>query len=320
MATEDTQAAEMEATLRGQAVQVDAGTLDKDAIPSTTIESVKRATDPAAPEAEPAKPADASSSGTDPVKEKPEEKPTDEVKDDPKDSRFVKNQKEKERADRSWSKLNEEKAALKAEREAYEKSKAAPVVAQPEKIEAVSTSGKVHDGKGNTAEDYAKFAKECEAAGDAELAKAALDMSGKLKAQEGQAVEREQKAALDASWNAEVEAKAKEFPDLADPKTPMGLAVQQVITENPELYYVKNGFSKAVALHQLREQAGKVPELLAQVQKLTKETERLNKLTSLGGSNPTAPAASKAFADLADADQERMLRTAAQEADKFATV
>lgn len=224
------------------------------------------------------------------------------------ESKYSKAQKEQERRERSWQKLDEEKAALRKEREELEAERKKTATVAEEK-----------DERGFSATDYDNAAKNFDASGDAELARKAREQATRLReatqSKQGEAKRTE----FLTSWNGTVKEIVEARPELKDDNAPVSKRVREVLKNHPQFSMVPDGFRRAVEYADTLEQAASVPGYKTEIEKLTKEIERLNKLTSVGGSGPTSrPGASKSITEMTTKEAEAELTRLAEEADRQA--
>lgn len=201
----------------------------------------------------------------------------------------------KDREARAWQKIEEEKASLKAEREKLESSRREIEAERPK-------GGPLRDKHGFSAEDYEAAAKENEAAGDDNFAKLARAKAQDLRGQEQQHF---QKAAL-AEFDLGVKDVTKTRPELAyEPNSEVTKELISILREFPALSQGRKGFATAVQIYDSRKTAASVPELQKKIDELTKEKERLTKLTSLPSSGPR-PAGKAKETDMSESDLRKM--------------
>lgn len=234
--------------------------------------------------------------------EKPEEKPADAKKPD---------EKTEDERERAWQKLEEEKAALKVERERMEgERKGTEEAAAKARLERESQEP-LRDKHGYSAEDYDRAARNFAAEGDEELAESARKQGDGLRQAQG---ERQQRARQE-QWSRAVQDVCEAVPELKDQTTPLSQEVRKLLAEHPAYSAYPDGFQRAVNEAKARMGAATVPDLQKRLDALTKENERLTKMTSLPGSNPARRAVEKGLGGMPLAQQERELRKMAAMAD-----
>lgn len=229
---------------------------------------------------------------------------TDDTGKQPEQSKY---QKELERRERSWQKLEEEKAKLRQEREALEAER-----------QKVTKTAAPRDEKGYSADEYEDAAKKFEASGDTVLAEKARQKAQELRQTATAKQEETRLAEFRQKWTETVAKVVDEHPDLKSADSELAKKVTSALRENPHFSMTPEGFRKAVEYVQLSDKAASVPGLQAEVETLKKEIERLNKLTSLSASGPTAKPGTKSFEDLPAKEQEAELTRMAEAADAAA--
>lgn len=253
-------------------------------------------------------------------KPKEEEPPKGEKKpgeEQPPDSSYTKAKKDGERLDRSWKKLDEEKADLeRRERELAERQKQPPSEPTP----APKKGEPLRDQHGNSAADYKEAAKVMRQRGEDELADkaeaAAKELEGREQQQTQEGVHRE----FLGKWHAEADKVIKAEPELAKQDSPLAVKVKELLESGPFFHVFENGFPMAVESARLQLKAARVDELLGEIERLTKENKELREATSIAGSDPAPPpGAPKKITDLPPAEAEAQLRSKAAELDAAPT-
>ncbi len=164
----------------------------------------------------------------------------------------------------------------------------------------------MRDPHGYTASDYEAAAKQFETAGDANLARSARMAASDLRHRESQRHVEHFSRAVQHGIQETIEKR----PEFADPASASGKAVLAVLDEHPLLRQIPGGFAAAVAIHDGRKSAGSLADLQGKIDTLTRENDRLTRLTSLPSSNPaSAPRDRKDFS-------EKDLRRLAAECDE----
>lgn len=248
------------------------------------------------------------------------------------ESNYAKATKERERQDRSWAKLNEEKAAVAAEKAAIESLKRdlqqrqADPRPRDEQGRELYSSQEYRDA----AKHYRQLARKGEVGPNGEdyfylAEKADLAAQNAATAEARQHQDRfEQHQSRMA-----LEVMQRE-PDLADVNSPLAKEVQTVFSEElarsqkhqrPSIFkLVPDGFELAVEVAKLRREAASASELKAKIQTMEAELSKLRKATSLSSSSPTRQPQPKAFADMNAEEMSTALRRAAEREDATAGV
>lgn len=287
-----------EADLLALAMKADAGKIDANE-PIANPEPAPQADKPESDKPE------AKAKGEPEQKVEPEKGPEPKPEDE---SKYAKAQKERERQDRSWKKLEEEKAALRAEREKLEEERK-----QTQEVKAKATV--YRDSHGYSADDYEAFAKTSE---DAELAERAKAKAAALRKEEGDTKANASREEFTKGWQENLNKVLEADPDLKDENSEAGKALRAVLKERPCFSTTPDGIKHAAEFAKLQRQSGLVSGLQKENQTLKTEIERLNKLTGITGSGPTKKPEIKSFDDMTAAEREAELTRMAKEADQSA--
>jgi len=236
-----------------------------------------------------------------------EEKPKDQK------SKFAQ---EQQRKAKSWEQINAEKEALKAEREAVRRERE-EWSKQREQSKAAETSS-FRDEKGYTAEDYEAAAKEFEADGDSQLAKAArAKADGVRKA----ATERQQKAQQEKfakAWSDSYARLSEKETWLKDQNSPEYKRTVELLQKVPMLTSMPDGLVHAVELMKLQDTASKAQSIEAENKALKEQLNKLQQKTAIGKSVPAGQlkAEEKDFSKLSLKEQREALLKASRAFDR----
>lgn len=225
----------------------------------------------------------------------------------------------RDREAKAWQKIEEEKSQLARDRAELEQARKTP--AQPAKPKPF-----IPDGEDFSAKDYAaayhenvrKFNEAKAAFDEAEAAKFA-DLARQAQFHHNRVVQAEQQHRtnqIQRNWDAEIASEIERVPDLkldetGKPATDLGRRVLAILDEYPELKGRKGGFTRAVKAAQAHLGAESASALQAQVEKLTKENERLTRSTSINPTPPVRRSGSSSSPDRAKSESE-LLRMAAE--------
>ena len=233
---------------------------------------------------------------------------TPEVQEQPKKSKWEKNE---ERKTSSWKQINAEKEEIKRQREALLKE------AEELKSRKVDLDeGKAYrDEKGFTAEDYENAAKRLKEEGDDDLASDAINRAKEVRAEGDKA---QQQMVAKKHWDA-FESKRQELmqkhSELSKPDSELTQKANAILTEHPSMQSAA-GLEQAVKIAQLQIKAAGAETSEAQVKELTDKLTKLEKKMSVsGGFTNERVDGERSFDDLSDAEQTEYLRRAAMEAD-----
>jgi len=247
------------------------------------------------------------------TKSEPEAKA--EKKTEPKDksSKFAQ---EQNRKAKTWEQINAEKEALKAEREAVRRERE-EWSKQREQSKAAETSS-FRDEKGYTAEDYEAAAKEFDADGDSQLAKAArAKADGVRKA----ATERQQKAQQEKfakAWSDSYARLSEKETWLKDQNSPEYKRTVELLQKVPMLTSMPDGLVHAVELMKLQDTASKAQSIEAENKALKEQLNKLQQKTAIGKSVPAGQlkAEEKDFSKLSLKEQREALLKASRAFDR----
>jgi hypothetical protein len=243
------------------------------------------------------------------------EKKTEQKTEKDKSSKFAQ---EQNRKAKTWEQINAEKEALKAEREAVRRERE-EWGKQREQSKAAETSS-FRDEKGYTAEDYEAAAKEFDADGDSQLAKAARSKAdGVRKA----ATERQQKVQQEKfakAWSDSFSRLSEKETWLKDQNSPEYKRTVELLQKVPMLTSMPDGLVHAVELMKLQDTAGKAQSIEAENKALKEQLNKLQQKTAIGKSVPAGQlkAEEKDFSKLSLKEQREALMRAAREFDREA--
>ena len=247
------------------------------------------------------------------TKSEPEAKA--EKKTEPKDksSKFAQ---EQNRKAKTWEQINAEKEALKAEREAVRRERE-EWSKQREQSKTAETNS-FRDEKGYTAEDYEAAAKEFDADGDSQLAKAArAKADGVRKA----ATERQQKAQQEKfakAWSDSYARLSEKETWLKDQNSPEYKRTVELLQKVPMLTSMPDGLVHAVELMKLQDTASKAQSIEAENKALKEQLNKLQQKTAIGKSVPAGQlkAEEKDFSKLSLKEQREALLKASRAFDR----
>jgi hypothetical protein len=241
------------------------------------------------------------------------EKKTEQKTEKDKSSKFAQ---EQNRKAKTWEQINAEKEALKAEREAVRRERE-EWGKQREQSKAAETSS-FRDEKGYTAEDYEAAAKEFDADGDSQLAKAARSKAdGVRKA----ATERQQKVQQEKfakAWSDSFSRLSEKETWLKDQNSPEYKRTVELLQKVPMLTSMPDGLVHAVELMKLQDTAGKAQSIEAENKALKEQLNKLQQKTAIGKSVPAGQlkAEEKDFSKLSLKEQREALLKASRAFDR----
>lgn len=223
---------------------------------------------------------------------------------------------EQNRKAKTWEQINAEKEAIKAEKEALRRERE-EWGKQREQSKAAETNS-FRDEKGYTAEDYEAAAKEFEADGDSQLAKAArAKADGVRKA----ATERQQKAQQEKfakAWSDSYARLSEKETWLKDQNSPEYKRTVELLQKVPMLTSMPDGLVHAVELMKLQDTASKAQSIEAENKALKEQLNKLQQKTAIGKSVPAGQlkAEEKDFSKLSLKEQREALLKASRAFDR----
>lgn len=239
-----------------------------------------------------------------------------EPKADKEKSKFAQ---EQNRKAKTWEQINAEKEAIKAEKEALKRERE-EWSKQREQSTAAETNS-FRDEKGYTAEDYEAAAKEFEADGDSQLAKAAR---AKAEGVRKSANERQQKAQQEKfakAWADSYNRLSEKETWLKDQNSPEYKRTVELLQRVPVLQSMPDGLVHAVELMKLQDAAGKAQSIEAENKALKEQLNKLQQKTAIGKSIPAGQppkAEEKDFSKLSLKEQREALLKASRAFDREA--
>jgi len=230
-------------------------------------------------------------------------------------SRFAQ---EQNRKAKTWEQINAEKEAIKAEKEALKRERE-EWGKQREQSTAAETNS-FRDEKGYTAEDYEAAAKEFEADGDSQLAKAAR---AKAEGVRKSATERQQKAQQEKfakAWADSYNRLSEKETWLKDQNSAEYKRTVELLQRVPVLQSMPDGLVHAVELMKLQDSAAKAQSIEAENKALKEQLNKLQQKTAIGKSIPAGQlkAEEKDFSKLSLKEQREALLKASRAFDREA--
>ena len=236
--------------------------------------------------------------------------------DKEKSSKFAQ---EQNRKAKTWEQINAEKEAIKAEKEALKRER--EEWSKQREQSTVAETNSFRDEKGYTAEDYEAAAKEFEADGDSQLAKAAR---AKAEGVRKSANERQQKAQQEKfakAWADSYARLSEKETWLKDQNSPEYKRTVELLQRVPVLQSMPDGLVHAVELMKLQDAAGKAQSIEAENKALKEQLNKLQQKTAIGKSIPAGQppkAEEKDFSKLSLKEQREALLKASREFDREA--
>jgi hypothetical protein len=238
-----------------------------------------------------------------------EEKPKDQK------SKFAQ---EQQRKAKSWEQINAEKEAIKAEREAVKRER--EEWSKQREQSSAAESNSFRDDKGYTAEDYEAAAKEFDADGDTQLAKAARAKADGVRKAAGAKQQQVQQERFNKSWAENYGRLSEKEVWLKDQSSPEYKRTVELLQRVPFLTAMPDGLVHAVELMKLQDTAGRSQSLEAENKALKEQLNKLQQKTAIGKSVPAGQLKTeeKDFSRLSLKEQREALMRAAREFDREA--
>jgi len=220
---------------------------------------------------------------------------------------------ENARKAKTWESINAEKEALKAEREAIKRER------EREESKAQEVNS-VRDDKGYTAEDYEAAAKEFDADGDTQLAKAARAKAEGVRKLAGERAQKAQSEQFQKAWADNFSRLSEKEAWLKDQNSDAYKRTVGLLQKFPLLTQVPDGLVHAVEIVKLQESAERASSLETENKSLKEKLEKLQQKTAIGKSIPagTLKAQENDFSKLSLKEQREALLKAAREFDREA--
>lgn len=248
-----------------------------------------------------------SKSETDSKAKQKEEKPKDQK------SKFAQDQ---NRKTKTWEQINAEKEAIRAEREAVKRER--EEWSKQREQSSVADTNSFRDEKGYTAEDYEAAAKEFDADGDSQLAKAARAKADGVRKSVSVKQQQVQQERFTKTWADNFNKLSEKETWLKDQSTPEYKRTVELLQRIPILTTLPNGLAHAVELMKLQDTAGRYQSVEAENKALKEQLNKLQQKTAIGKSVPAGQLKTeeKDFSKLSQKEQRDALMRAAREFDR----
>jgi len=223
---------------------------------------------------------------------------------------------EQNRKAKSWEQINAEKEALKAEREAVKREREEWSRSR-EQSKATETNSH-RDEKGYTAEDYEAAAKEFEADGDSQLAKAARAKADNVRKAAGERQQKVQQEQFQKSWAENYGKLSEKEAWLKDQNSSEYKRTVQLLNNFPLLTATPDGLVHAVEIVKLQNAAERSQSMESENKSLKEQLSKLQQKTAIGKSVPAGQlkAEEKDFSKLSLKEQRDALLRATREFDR----
>ena len=247
------------------------------------------------------------SSETDSKAKQKEEKPKDQK------SKFAQDQ---NRKTKTWEQINAEKEAIRAEREAVRRER--EEWSKQREQSSVADTNSFRDEKGYTAEDYEAAAKEFDADGDSQLAKAARAKADGVRKTVSVKQQQVQQERFTRTWADNFNKLSEKETWLKDQSSNEYKRTVELLQRIPILTTLPNGLAHAVELMKLQDTAGRYQSVEAENKSLKEQLNKLQQKTAIGKSVPAGQlkAEEKDFSKLSQKEQRDALMRATREFDR----
>lgn len=225
---------------------------------------------------------------------------------------------ENARKAKTWEQINAEKEAIKAEREAIRREREEWSKSREQsKVQEINS---VRDDKGYTADDYEAAAKEFDADGDTQLAKAARSKADAVRKLAGERAQKAQAEQFNKAWSDNFNKLSEKEAWLKDQNSDAYKRTVGLLQQFPLLTQVPDGLVHAVEIVKLQESAGKAQSLEEENRSLKEQLGKLQQKTAIGKSIPagTLKAEDKDFSRMSLKEQREALMRASREFDREA--
>lgn len=247
------------------------------------------------------------SSETDSKAKQKEEKPKDQK------SKFAQDQ---NRKTKTWEQINAEKEAIRAEREAVRRER--EEWSKQREQSSVADTNSFRDEKGYTAEDYEAAAKEFDADGDSQLAKAARAKADGVRKTVSVKQQQIQQERFTKTWADNFNKLSEKETWLKDQSSNEYKRTVELLHRIPILTTLPNGLAHAVELMKLQDTAGRYQSVEAENKALKEQLNKLQQKTAIGKSVPAGQLKTeeKDFSRLSQKEQRDALMRATREFDR----
>ena len=236
-----------------------------------------------------------------------EEKPKDQK------SKFAQDQ---NRKTKTWEQINAEKEAIRAEREAVRRER--EEWSKQREQSSVADTNSFRDEKGYTAEDYEAAAKEFDADGDSQLAKAARAKADGVRKSVSVKQQQVQQERFTKTWADNFNKLSEKETWLKDQSSNEYKRTVELLKRIPILTTLPNGLAHAVELMKLQDTAGRYQSVEAENKALKEQLNKLQQKTAIGKSVPAGQLKTeeKDLSRLSQKEQRDALMRAAREFDR----
>jgi hypothetical protein len=256
------------------------------------------------------------SSETEPIEEKQrtENRPRDPVtgKFQKPDTEYSRAQKEQERRDRSWQRLQAEKEQFRQQTAQWEEQ------ARMAQLEQTRRQYQPLKKDGLTAQEYADGAAVFEREGDYENAYKARRVAEEMFQQEQGRAQQMHGVEAEYQWRTQMQQVMQVEPKIADPDSPIAQHLSRIIEQNPWIYHVPQGFLRAAEVAHMLTKMGSISELQDENEQLRAELEKHRRKSQPARGGYASPRyGEKEFDEMNLDEMESHLKGITSEADNY---
>lgn len=224
-----------------------------------------------------------------------------------------KEQKEQIRKERSWKEIVAEKDRLRAEQAKWQEERRMEQLQRESQVPPLQKEGIDLQG-------YQKAYVDFRQRGDFENALRSLETVLELEQMGNQQIQQRQEAQYELAWRKDMEVTLKNVVDLNDPNSQLAIETDRIINEHPYLFYIPQGFQKAVEIATLLLAAGSDSELREENERLRAQLEEYQHSSQPARGGPGKPPRGQPTRqeDMTLDEEEAHLRDLTRREDSFA--
>jgi hypothetical protein len=228
------------------------------------------------------------------------------------DTDYSRAQKEQERKDRSWQALQAEKERFRMMTSQWEEQQ------RMAQLEQARQTYQPLKKEGLTAQEYYEGAVRFEQDGDHENALKAYKVASELGRTEQQRYAQMQEMEAEYQWRLGMQEVGKVFPEIWNPNHPIVGHLERIISENPWIYRVPQGFQRAAEVAHMLTQIGAIKEKDDEIVALKAQLEKYNRKGQPAKGGYAAPRTTdKEFDEMNLDEMEAHLKGLTAEADHW---
>jgi hypothetical protein len=228
------------------------------------------------------------------------------------DTEYARAQKEAERKERSWQALQAEKERFRMITSQWEEQQ------RMAQLEQTRARNQPLRRDGLTAKEYYDGAKVFEREGDFENAYKAHQISQEMFQAEQQRSQQMRGVEAEYQWRTGMQQAVRQEPKIADPSSPIAQHLERIIAQNPWIYYIPQGFQRAVEVADMLTKMASLSELQDENEKLRADLERFQRKSQPARGGHAAPRyGEKEFDEMSLDEQEAHLKSMTAEADGY---